>query len=891
MAYWSNCRGQQIGEYGIIIGVVATVFISSQMIISNRVGSAAANVSTTILGSAAPLNAALRADDDHDNTFSVNDSFSWVEERGTPGSFRTRVHSENTGNMHSGFVLAEAPGPHLGPIFEFDRGESSALSLAGQLCEEFCSKYSSDKLDLDEFDKDEDGWFTVTFRRGKDTKTIRFKIKDFSRNVDGVWNAEIDFLGEDGKIHSEHFVGAPESEWNRLMDWINGDYGRALRGIAVDQLSEQLGPVWEYLEERSELYEKELDDGGLLGDIVRFFVGDGGEEEFNPENLRLEDLADEGLTVNDLLNALDKAIAKQEEALRNPEAPARVNLRKHADMSEEEAAALISGDLEQSVFTKQVIEAMVEALGIDPSKVRASALPGLLTSLSEEQWEGFMEVLEPVMKTHGVSQATLELYSRAIMLGEDIGWDQHGGGQLFADNESDNAGDYHDDQNTIRDQGEAILQFLYGSFREARSEYEEALRASGLYSPEEITQELSEKFDQPSKEIEGLVAEALRESGSGVQQYKHGVPEFDDEGNYVGASWEKEPPHAIGVHHPDDPTEAKGLAEAGSDKMDEAYKELVQAFVCQYDCSVEVGEGKSLVDHDEVIRALLNPLVSSEDIGVSSIVLGKSTLVPDGQGGMMAVPVGDALKSPFEGYYQDNILYLGDQQDGTFISDQTRQALQQSGMSMDEFRAFLGAESKDQGGPVYDFPTAKKLEQLSGGEQDPATALLKKYLKDHPIAGPRGQPIDVAVGGEYDVLTDMVRTAGGEAEQIIWKRVGGEEGLGTEEGTPGHFLSQVPEGKPVGITQREDQYMTPVEMGWSGRTPHPRDVPHPDSGEPGARRMPGAFYPEDYLMMRRNPDAVLPEDVESQGGSGSFTRPGSRDEPNLGGHAPRPLPQ
>jgi len=172
---------------------------------------------------------------------------------------------------------------------------------------------------------------------------------------------------------------------------------------------------------------------------------------------------------------------------------------------------------------------------------------------------------------------------------------------------------------------------------------------------------------------------------------------------------------------------------------------------------------------------------------------------------------------------------------------------------------------------------------LAFGGRDEFTRQLDAYLEDKPLTGPRGQQIDVAVGGEYDVLTDIVRTGHNSSEQIFWVRLdGGEKGKQGEEAEGESalltILNGIPEGRGIGITQREDHMMNPMAMGMTGKSTHPPDVPYP--GEPGGRRFEWATYPEDTLFIPLS-DGLTMEDAIEQG---LVTTPGARQDPLLNKH-------
>ena len=99
-------RGQQLGEYGILVGTVAMAAIAMQMYVSRAVAGALKGSSEAMLGTAHP--------DNQNTTHSQNA----VDATGAAGSVQTTITSSVSGASGSGFILAEAFGPN--PITSLD---------------------------------------------------------------------------------------------------------------------------------------------------------------------------------------------------------------------------------------------------------------------------------------------------------------------------------------------------------------------------------------------------------------------------------------------------------------------------------------------------------------------------------------------------------------------------------------------------------------------------------------------------------------------------------------------------------------------------------------------------------------------------------------------------
>ncbi len=179
-------RGQQIGEYAVLIGIVATAFLSMQMYMSRRVASRLVGASHAVLGSLTP------ADDGSSNSNSTET----VREAGTPWNIHTTSQGSSSGSSSSGFILAEAPGPYMGAALTFHDPNS---------VEELVSALLGDGETLEELSTSESGLVSALIKT-KDGKKrlVHFKMtKPIQRIIDKDGNlielrASLD-TDEDGK--------------------------------------------------------------------------------------------------------------------------------------------------------------------------------------------------------------------------------------------------------------------------------------------------------------------------------------------------------------------------------------------------------------------------------------------------------------------------------------------------------------------------------------------------------------------------------------------------------------------------------------------------------------------------------------------------------------------
>lgn len=96
-------RGQQIGEYAILLGVVATAVLTTQVYLSRAVNGGLQAMGQRVLGTpGAPSGS------------SASQSTDRVREQGLAGVYRTDLDSVANGTSAAGSILADAYGPYLG---------------------------------------------------------------------------------------------------------------------------------------------------------------------------------------------------------------------------------------------------------------------------------------------------------------------------------------------------------------------------------------------------------------------------------------------------------------------------------------------------------------------------------------------------------------------------------------------------------------------------------------------------------------------------------------------------------------------------------------------------------------------------------------------------------
>ncbi len=153
-------RGQQIGEYAVLIGIVATAFVGSQLYMSRRIAGSLIAVSTTVLGPPAA--------DTGTNT-STTDSA--VNEIGNAAGIHTQILSNANGNSTSGNVLAEAFGPYLG-LMLINNSSGTTIPLGALSLPGFTSPAITDNPN----------WM-MDHAKGRDKVEVRDRNQDGAREI------------------------------------------------------------------------------------------------------------------------------------------------------------------------------------------------------------------------------------------------------------------------------------------------------------------------------------------------------------------------------------------------------------------------------------------------------------------------------------------------------------------------------------------------------------------------------------------------------------------------------------------------------------------------------------------------------------------------------------
>lgn len=175
-------RGQHIGEYAALIGIVATAFLGMQMYVSNRLARGLVGASHVLIGNAVP---------DGEGT-SESNSLDEVWEEGGPGGVTTTVRSEGDGISHSGFILAEAYGPYIMKTTTFKNSASRSMVVNAILAEEDIALYEDDAKVSTLYYSAEDDELVITMK-GKDGTTQKisrklgnYKVIEGSIKTDGL---------------------------------------------------------------------------------------------------------------------------------------------------------------------------------------------------------------------------------------------------------------------------------------------------------------------------------------------------------------------------------------------------------------------------------------------------------------------------------------------------------------------------------------------------------------------------------------------------------------------------------------------------------------------------------------------------------------------------------
>ena len=185
-------RGQHIGEYAVLVGVVASAFVGTQMYVSRRLAGSLIGASTTILGTERPA---------EDGT-SRSSSSGTVSEQGNAGGIVTQSASTAEGESHAGFILAEAYGPYVRETLTFTK-PTSFEPIISALAEEDETVFSV----LEE----DDGTMTVVLQ-GRDGKkrTLSYKVVQVVAVKEGEATALWAFLDTTGDgVSDTVVVGLP----------------------------------------------------------------------------------------------------------------------------------------------------------------------------------------------------------------------------------------------------------------------------------------------------------------------------------------------------------------------------------------------------------------------------------------------------------------------------------------------------------------------------------------------------------------------------------------------------------------------------------------------------------------------------------------------------------
>jgi len=99
-------RGQQLGEYAVMVGIAATAVLAMQLPMTRVIGGTLIAANRQVLGTAVPAEGAREFRDATTTTDVAENGNAWIA--------TTAVASTATGNAGSGFILAEPLGPYRG---------------------------------------------------------------------------------------------------------------------------------------------------------------------------------------------------------------------------------------------------------------------------------------------------------------------------------------------------------------------------------------------------------------------------------------------------------------------------------------------------------------------------------------------------------------------------------------------------------------------------------------------------------------------------------------------------------------------------------------------------------------------------------------------------------
>ncbi len=110
-------HGQHLGEYAVLIGIVASAFVATQMYMTRRIAGGLIATSQIVLGPP-----------DVQEASSGSSSTTTVRETGAGGQVTTVITSSGSGSSSAGHVLAEAYGPYIGEYLTVNEDTSVHLS-------------------------------------------------------------------------------------------------------------------------------------------------------------------------------------------------------------------------------------------------------------------------------------------------------------------------------------------------------------------------------------------------------------------------------------------------------------------------------------------------------------------------------------------------------------------------------------------------------------------------------------------------------------------------------------------------------------------------------------------------------------------------------------------
>ena len=155
-------QGQQLGEYAVLIGIVAMAFVGTQLAISRAVGGRLIDLSHTALGSLVP---------DEEGT-SRSSSTDTVREQGDASRIQTVATSRSFGDSHAGFILAEPHGPF---VFQTVKNVNRSITqILGPLVAD--SGLLEEGYTWEGVEQDGQGRVTAILKKGKQKERIGYGV-------------------------------------------------------------------------------------------------------------------------------------------------------------------------------------------------------------------------------------------------------------------------------------------------------------------------------------------------------------------------------------------------------------------------------------------------------------------------------------------------------------------------------------------------------------------------------------------------------------------------------------------------------------------------------------------------------------------------------------------